>query len=135
MRIKLTANGESQTRILEYLEENASDVLVEKINAGKKTMDGCFKFIVECAKKQAKNGCACIEDSVVYGWATHYFEEDAIKEGEKVTEKIDKVVKPEKKETPDEKLKRLIKEDKKAEKKTDEMMKNQMTIFDFGFEG
>ena len=33
--LNLTANGTEQERILAYLQENASDVLTEKINNGK----------------------------------------------------------------------------------------------------
>ena len=78
----LTAEGAAQKKILDYINENASEALTEKINSGKKTMAGCFDYIKNEAKKQAVKGCACIEDQEVYGWAIHYFEEDAIKEGE-----------------------------------------------------
>lgn len=79
---KLTAEGAAQKKILDYINENASETLTEKINSGKKTMAGCLDYIKNEAKKQAVKGCACIEDQEVYGWAIHYFEEDAIKEGE-----------------------------------------------------
>lgn len=78
----LTAEGAAQKKILDYINENASEALTEKINSGKKTMAGCFDYIKNEAKKKAVNGCACIEDQEVYGWAIHFFEEDAIKEGE-----------------------------------------------------
>lgn len=90
--LNLTANGTAQQRIKEYLEQNASDVLAEKINNGvkvekdgktlisKKTLDGFMKYATEEARKLAEKGAtsACIEDSVVFGWAIHYFEEDSI---------------------------------------------------------
>ena len=90
--LNLVANGTAQQRIKEYLEQNASDVLAEKINNGvkvekdgktlisKKTLDGFMKYATEEARKLAEKGasCACIEDSVVFGWAIHYFEEDSI---------------------------------------------------------
>ena len=41
-----------------------------------KTLDKCVAYITSQAKKQAKNGCAAIEDAVVYGWAVHYYQED-----------------------------------------------------------
>lgn len=78
----LTAEGAAQKRILDYINENASETLTEKINSGKKTMAGCFDYIKNEAKKQAVKGSACIEDQEVYGWAIHFFEEDSIKEGE-----------------------------------------------------
>ena len=80
MRIKLKANGPYEKTVLDYLEEFASDALVEKMNAGKKTLTGCWSFITADAKKEAKGNCACIPDAKVFGWAAHYFEEDDIKE-------------------------------------------------------
>lgn len=77
-RLNLTAEDEGQKLILAYLEENASDSLVERINAGKKTMSGCWQYIRGRARGLAKNQCACVPDSEVFGWAVHYFEEDAL---------------------------------------------------------
>lgn len=90
--LNLTANGTEQERILAYLQENASDVLTEKINNGtpiekdgktlinKKTFDGFMNFACDEARKQAEKGAraACIDDATVFGWAIHYFEEDTI---------------------------------------------------------
>lgn len=90
--LNLTANGKPQELILAYLQENASEVLAEKINKGtpiekdgkqlinKKSLDGFMTFASDEAKKLAEKSArsACIEDSVVYGWAIHYFEEDSI---------------------------------------------------------
>lgn len=90
--LNLTANTPSQQRVKEYLEHNVSDTLAEKINSGvkiekegmtlinKKDLDGFMSYATEEARKQAEKGAryACIEDSVVFGWAVHYFEEDSI---------------------------------------------------------
>lgn len=90
--LNLTAQGTAQERILAYLEENASEVLAEKINNGtpiekdgkqltsKKTLKGFMKYASDEAKKLSEKGAtyACIEDETVYGWAIHYFEEDSI---------------------------------------------------------
>lgn len=81
IELKLTAGTESERRVLDYLQENASQVLAEKINNGEKTLAGCFGYIRNEARKQAQNGVAVIEDATVYGWAVHYFEEDSITEG------------------------------------------------------
>ena len=92
MKINLEAKGNEQQLLLKYVEENASDVLAEKINNGvpvekdgvqlimKKDLSGFMKYALEEAKKTAEKGAsgACIEDKVVYGWIIHYFEEDAI---------------------------------------------------------
>ena len=90
--INLTAKGRDQELILAYLRENASDILADKINNGTpfdkdgkqlincKDLDGFMSFACSEAKKLAEKGArsACVEDSVVYGWAIHYFEEDSI---------------------------------------------------------
>ena len=90
--LNLTASGKAQELILAYLQANASDVLAEKINSGtpftkdgkqlinKKTLDGFMTFASGEAKKLAEKNArsACVEDTVVYGWAIHYFEEDNI---------------------------------------------------------
>ena len=76
--VKLKAKDKSEEIVLAYLESNASEVLVQKINSGDKTLTQCWNYIVSEARKQAQNGCACIADSEVYGWAIHFFEEDSI---------------------------------------------------------
>ncbi len=92
IKLNLTASGKAQELILAYLQENASQTLAEKINNGvpiekdgkklisKKDLNGFMSFANGEAKKLAEKGtnAACIEDSVVYGWAIHYFEEDSI---------------------------------------------------------
>ena len=44
-----------------------------------KTIDECLSFIKSEARKQASNGCAVIDDDVVFGWAAHYYQEDQVK--------------------------------------------------------
>ena len=95
MDLNLIANTEAEKRIKEYLEQNASEELARKINEGipvekdgkqliqKKTLEGFMRYAMEEAKKTAEKGAmgTCVEDNTVFGWAVHYFEEDAI-EGE-----------------------------------------------------
>lgn len=90
--LNLTANGKPQELILNYLQQNASQTLAEKINNGtpftkdgktltnKKTLDGFMKYATDEARKLAEKGAnsACVEDDVVFGWAVHYFEEESI---------------------------------------------------------
>ena len=92
MKLNLTANSKEQELIKAYLEENAGEILAEKINNGtpfekdgkmlinRKTLDGFMKYATDEARKLASKGAtsACIEDKVVYGWAVHFFEEDSI---------------------------------------------------------
>ena len=80
MELNLTANNRNEELVLEHLKKTVTDILAEKINTGKKTLAGCWNFIVGEAKKKAVQGCACIEDREVFGWAVHYFEEDSIEE-------------------------------------------------------
>lgn len=92
MELNLTANTTAEEKILQYLKENASETLAEKINNGtpfekdgkpllnKKTLSGFMKYACDEARNFAEKGSnsACIEDSTVYGWAVHYFEEESI---------------------------------------------------------
>lgn len=91
-KLNLAANGDDQIAVLNYLQQNATDVLADKINNGvqivkdgvtlinKKTLDGFFRYATDEARKLvAKDArCACVLDHVVFGWAIHYFEEDEI---------------------------------------------------------
>ena len=91
-KLNLAAKGDDQIAVLNYLQQNATDVLANKINNGiqivkdgvtlinKKTLDGFFHYATEEARKLvAKDArCACVLDRVVFGWAIHYFEEDEI---------------------------------------------------------
>lgn len=98
--LNLEAKTSNEKLILKYLEENASDVLREKINSGKKTLKECWEYIRTEARKKAVNGCACIDDATVFGWAVHFFEEDGIKAAkvrgpvrEEVSDEADEVIK------------------------------------------
>lgn len=41
-----------------------------------KSLDKCISYIFSEAQKQKTGNCAAIEDSVVFGWAVHYYQED-----------------------------------------------------------
>jgi len=70
IELNLTANTKEQERIKNYLQENASEILAEKINNGvkitknnktlinKKDLDGFMKFACEEAKKLAEQGAS-----------------------------------------------------------------------------
>ena len=93
IELNLQTSNKQEEIIKDYLENNVSKVLADKINNGvkiikdnktlinKKTLSGFMKYACEEARKLAEKGtnCACIEDKVVFGWAIHYFEEDTIK--------------------------------------------------------
>ena len=92
MELNLTAQNKQEELVLKYLQDNASDVLANKINNGtpiekdghsltnKKTLSGFMKYACNEAKSLAEKGAnsACIDDATVYGWAIHYFEEESI---------------------------------------------------------
>lgn len=140
--LNLTANTAEQQRVKEYLEQNASDVLAEKINNGvriekdgktlinKKDLDGFMKYAYEEARKLAKGAsCACIADDVVFGWAVHYFEEDSIEgtlynEDGTVYSKPAPAPKPKKESKPSAPKEEKPKKDKKA------LSDNQFSLFD-----
>ena len=128
IELNLTAASPAEEFILKYLRENASETLAAKINNGtpfekdglqlinKKTLSGFVGYACDEARKAAEQGAraACITDDVVYGWATHYFEEDSIvgtlytedgqeyKPAPKVTKNAPKVYVPPKPEPPKE---------------------------------
>ncbi len=90
--INLEAKTKPQELVKAYLEKNATETLIEKINNGvrlekdgkqllnKKTLDGFMSYANNEARKLAEKGAnsTCVDDNVVYGWAMHYFEEDSI---------------------------------------------------------
>ena len=92
IKLNLETKNKEQEIIKAYLEENASNILADKINNGvkiqkdnktlinKKTLETFMKYACEEARKLACKGTnfACIEDKTVFGWAIHYFEEDSI---------------------------------------------------------
>ena len=92
MELNLTAQNKQEELVLKYLQDNASDILANKINNGtpfekdgnpllnKKTLTGFMRFACDEARKLAEKGAnsACIDDATVYAWAFHYFEEDSI---------------------------------------------------------
>lgn len=80
-KIKLEAKNTTEQRILDYLHENASDVLAERINAGTKTLAGAMAYAKAEAKKTASGeSCVCVDDATVFGWIVHFFEEESITE-------------------------------------------------------
>ena len=77
MKLNLKANTPSEQKILEYLQNNASETLANKINNGtpfekdgkpllnKKTLSGFMKYACDEARKLAEKGAnsACIDDA------------------------------------------------------------------------
>ena len=90
--IILETKNKEQELLKAYLEANASETLIDKINNGvkivkegktlisKKTLDTFMSYATEEAKKRAEQGAkyTMVEDNVVFGWLIHYFQEDTI---------------------------------------------------------
>ena len=137
-RLNLEAKNQPQALILAYLEQNASESLAERINQGNHTLQDCFDYIRNEARKQAVNNVAAIEDRQVYGWAVHYFEEDGNPGDAPKVEtptaynvtgpKPVRIVREAKKEDP--KPEQLKKEQKQKKQDADQI-NGQTSIFDF----
>ena len=91
-KLNLITSSSEEERIKEYLENNANNILTDKINNGvklvknyltvinKKDLNGFMKYASSEAKKcmTDNKGFVCVDDKTVFGWAMHYFEEDSI---------------------------------------------------------
>lgn len=77
---KLTPQELAVKRYLDEQSEN--DDCLRSFYISSKIKD-CFKYITSEARKKAVNGCAMIEDSVVYKWARDYYIEVLPKEATK----------------------------------------------------
>lgn len=124
MMLQLEAKTKNEQLLLDYLNQNASAALIEKINTGKKTLAQCWSYIVSEASKLKNGNCAVIDDTTVFGWAIHFFEEDSIEAKEHyatsgVSTKTSKTDKPK------------PKEDKKPSKaKPEPPQSEQLSLFD-----
>ena len=92
IKLNLTPQNKQEELIFNYLQNNASETLADKINNGtpfekdgnpllnKKTLSGFMKYACDEARKLAEKGAnsACVDDATVYGWAIHFFEENSI---------------------------------------------------------
>lgn len=123
--------------IAQFLEKqrHVNNFLDEQLKKNTRTLNQCWEYIRNMAKSKVQNGCAMIEDSVVYGWAEDFFtmaEEEYKKlnvkkskeSGNKSSEKSEENRESEKKKTKED-----IK-DNKVQKKT-EAIAGQTSLFDF----
>lgn len=87
IKLNLTAENDCQQAIKDYLEQNVSTALAEKINNGvnvekdgkslvnKKTLSQFWNY---ATKKAQEMKTGYVKNETVYGWAIHYFEESDI---------------------------------------------------------
>jgi hypothetical protein len=59
--------------IKNYLETQIVEDAALREKYDPKKLSACYKYIVSQARKQADNGCAMIEDAVVYKWARDFY--------------------------------------------------------------
>ncbi len=85
MSDKLNPQEEIVKRYLD--EQSTKDEALRALYVPSK-IKNCFEYIRAQAKKQAKNGCAMVEDSVVYKWARDYYLEELPKKAEKADVEI-----------------------------------------------
>ena len=86
-KLNLVAKNSSQQAIKEYLENNASQTLADKINNGvriekdgktlinRKDLDGFWNY---ASKKARELKQEYVDNDTVFGWAIHYFEENEL---------------------------------------------------------
>ena len=82
-----------ETTIQAYLENRAKtdSLFAETYRKANKSIEECIKYIYSQARKLAKGGNAVgVDESTVYGWAVHYYDEDDIKV-DKVKERVEVV--------------------------------------------
>lgn len=87
IKLNLQAENDCQQSIKDYLEDNVSEILAEKINNGvpvekdgktyinRKTLSMFWRYACERVTKESKEYVA---NETVFGWAIHYFEESDI---------------------------------------------------------
>lgn len=80
-----------ENTIKNYLDSRAKEdsLFAETYKKANKSIKECCKYIYSQARKLAKNGNAVgVDESTVYGWAVHYYDEDDIKV-DKVQERVE----------------------------------------------
>ena len=137
MNLNLETKTKEHEIIKQYLQDNVSEELANKINNGvqiakdnktlinKNTLSGFMEYASKQAREQSEKGAnsACIEDKVVFGWAIHYFEENELI-GELFNLDGSKYEPPKPKYTPPKSIKPVTKPEPKVVAK-------QTTLFDF----
>ena len=74
----MTELSKQEQMIKDYLEEQIKkdEALRNVYNA--ENIHECFEYIVKLAREMAVNGCAMVEDAVVYHWAREWYLEDRL---------------------------------------------------------
>lgn len=110
----------------------------EKVKNPKKNIDDCITYILNTVKK---SGCNGFEDQEIFGMAVHYYDEENIKPGNKITgqvvvnhkieltpEDIEKAKKEAKDKLIQEEMDRIRRKSEKPKKTAKEIV--EPTLFD-----
>lgn len=67
-------------RIEDHLKEVAAKdpVFAQKMQNPEKNIDGCMRYIMMMAREELDGKAGFVDDAVVFGWATHYYDEDDV---------------------------------------------------------
>lgn len=77
-----------ETVVKKYMDEQVRrDEALRTLYVPSKIKD-CFEYVSEQAKKMAVNGCAMVEDSLVFKWARDYYLDELPKKASKETVEI-----------------------------------------------
>lgn len=58
---------------MERRAKEGDELLATALQSKDKSIQSCFAYVKERARKLAVSGCAMIEDAIVFGWAHHYY--------------------------------------------------------------
>lgn len=99
--------------VKDYLDKQVNDDAALRALYVPAKIKDCFKYITEEARKKAVNGCAMIEDSLVFKWARDYYLEILPKEADKnvvevVQKKAETTVKAEAEKTEEKKEPKVV---------------------------
>lgn len=80
INLEVQMNEAYKKAIFGYLKKRIpeDDYLAVAIQNPNKSIEGVIAYIKHEAKKQAKDGVACIPDEEVFGWAVHYIMEKSL---------------------------------------------------------
>jgi len=126
--------------IQDYINEVSKEdpEFAEKVKNPKKNIDDCITYILNTVKK---SGCNGFEDQEIFGMAVHYYDEENIKPGNKITgqvvvnhkieltpEDIEKAKKEAKDKLIQEEMDRIRRKSEKPKKTAKEIV--EPTLFD-----
>jgi len=83
----MKASNAFKETIKSYLDKRAleDDLFAVTYKKENKNLDECCNYVMQCAKS---GGCVGYDDSDVFGWAVHYYDEDDIKNIKPISGKV-----------------------------------------------